>query len=282
MIECRKYKNTNYIIYADGRCFSNRSNKFLTPQMSVKYPTYTLIIDGKKKKLKIHRLVAETFLENLDNKPIVNHKDGDTHNYNLSNLEWVTYKENIAHARATGLLSPVVQEAILYKNNIIPDEKWAPVPNYPNYKASNKGRILNVHTQRLLRTPLDNLGYPHVNLWKQGRGKTHQVHKVVFNSFFPQIVTEGKVVNHIDGDKTNNQLENLECVTYQENNLHAEYIVKTHRSSKAVVMMDKEYNIEQIFPSIAEASRKTGIQNISRAIQKKYFTGGHYWKFEEN
>lgn len=90
----KQYKDTPYDIYEDGRCYSHLSNKFLTPKMSVKYPTYNLTINGKKKNVKIHRMVAETFLPLVDGKEIVNHKDGDTHNFNINNLEWVTASEN--------------------------------------------------------------------------------------------------------------------------------------------------------------------------------------------
>jgi len=54
-------------------------------------------------KAMVHRLVAKAFIPNLDNKPHVNHIDGDPHNNNVSNLEWVTSKENVEHAFDTGL-----------------------------------------------------------------------------------------------------------------------------------------------------------------------------------
>ena len=53
---------------------------------------------GKTKEHLVHRLVCETFLENIDNKPYVNHKDGNKQNNNLNNLEWCTAKENSQHS----------------------------------------------------------------------------------------------------------------------------------------------------------------------------------------
>lgn len=68
------------------------------------YLTVRVQTDCKAKTYKVHRLVAICFIENPDDKPCVNHKDGIKYNNSLDNLEWVTHQENMQHACDTGLV----------------------------------------------------------------------------------------------------------------------------------------------------------------------------------
>lgn len=276
----QQYKNTSYVIYDDGRCFSNLSNKFLTPKMSVTYPTYNLTINGKKKQIKIHRMVAETFLIQPVGKNIVNHIDGDTHNFKLNNLEWVSEKENSLHAINTGLRKNGNQTINKFIGNL-PNEIWKPVKDYPNYVISSMGRVMNTRTKRLLKSYQDNSGgYECVNLWRDNKGKIYRIHILVYSHFYNDFNLQGYVINHKDGNKINNNMLNLEKITYQENNLHAVYTIKANKSNKIIYQLDKNKNIINEFPSIANAQKELEISNISRAISKKGQAGGYYWEFK--
>lgn len=90
-----------------GNVFSKRSKRILKQTKSeAGYWTFATKIGGSDHRFYVHRLVAMAFLPNELNKPYVNHKDGCKTNNMLSNLEWVTAKENNIHAWATGLQLP--------------------------------------------------------------------------------------------------------------------------------------------------------------------------------
>lgn len=98
-------KYYDYDVYEDGSIFSHYTNRFLKPDFTKKgYYQVTLFIEKKPKRIKVHRLVAMLFLEeNIENKPTVNHIDGNKINNHYSNLEWATFRENNQHAINHGL-----------------------------------------------------------------------------------------------------------------------------------------------------------------------------------
>ena len=94
-----------YEITTDGVVYSNVGSRkvLIGKTMKEGYRMVVLTVDNKKIYKTVHRLVAESFLPNPDNKPEVNHKDGNKLNNQILNLEWCTSSENQEHARDTGL-----------------------------------------------------------------------------------------------------------------------------------------------------------------------------------
>lgn len=118
-----------------GRVMNRARGKLMKTQLSQSgYVTFSTKEDGRNSKsicLRVHRMVAECFLDNPEGKEQVNHKDGDKTNNHVDNLEWCTRSENIQHAWDTGLqprrrkgkLSDADREFI--KTRYIPkDRKW--------------------------------------------------------------------------------------------------------------------------------------------------------------
>ncbi len=98
-------QNTNgkYLIYEDGKIWSKKHKKFLKSYLSNSgYYRTCLSVDNKKSRVSNHRLVAQHYLPNPDNKSFVDHIDRDRTNNNINNLRWVTSSENSLNRRVTG------------------------------------------------------------------------------------------------------------------------------------------------------------------------------------
>ncbi len=115
--------NTNYTIHSNGDIVSVARGKPKTFSRRANGQGYSIVmltLNGKRCQFTVHRLVALKFIPNPDNKPYVNHIDGNKMNNDVSNLEWCTAKENLEHARIHGLntrvkLSPEQADEIRVK-----------------------------------------------------------------------------------------------------------------------------------------------------------------------
>lgn len=103
---CKFYKTTDYEISRNGVVVNTRNKKEIQPFLNKSgYPVVNLWQDRNNTIIAVHRLVAETFIENPLNLREVNHKDGVKTNNSVTNLEWVTSSENKQHGIKTGLYS---------------------------------------------------------------------------------------------------------------------------------------------------------------------------------
>lgn len=99
-------KYPNYEVSTEGRVKKKSTGKILVATNDSRgYPAVTILDDDGQHTKNVHRLVAETFIPNPEGKRTVNHKDGNKSNNHISNLEWNTASENLAHAYKTGLKS---------------------------------------------------------------------------------------------------------------------------------------------------------------------------------
>lgn len=142
---------------------------------------------------------------------------------------------------------------------------WKPIIGYESlYSVSNTGEIFSYRSNSIIRQQ-DSFGYKSVALYdKEGKCKRYRVHRVVAQTFLPN-PNNLPQVNHIDSNKNNNSVCNLEWCTSKQNTNHAikenNYFYAAHisKKQKPVYSLDREGNILEKYNTVAEASRKLGV-----------------------
>lgn len=140
-------------------------------------------------------------------------------------------------------------------------ERWFEINHYPRYEVSSNGRIRNIKTGRVLSPGINTEGYYVVVLTNLQGQKTKRVHRLVAEAFFDIVDNSACVVNHIDGDKRNNFIGNLEFCTSGENNRHAYQIGLKQPVRNQVHLNKRKIQIVEtgeVFDGINECARITG------------------------
>ena len=109
-------QETDYSVSTEGEVRKDTTNYILSQSSQQDYKFVGLIINGKQKRMRVHRMVALAFIDNPDNKPYVNHINGNRSDNNVENLEWVTPSENTQHAVNTGLFKSGRARAVIQYN----------------------------------------------------------------------------------------------------------------------------------------------------------------------
>ena len=160
-------------------------------------------------------------------------------------------------------------------------ETFVKIEGFENYEVSNLGKVRNIKSGRMLKPHLNHNGYLKHHLYRHDKQKELFLHRIIAIAF---IDNPGKKpqVNHIDENKLNNDLSNLEWCTGRENIIHG---TRTKRAaeklSKKVIQLDLNDNVLNEFESMRQAERETGVprSNISSCCNGKRKSAGDYkWR----
>jgi len=162
----------------------------------------------------------------------------------------------------------------------LPGQEWRVIPDYPDYAVSNMGNVITIKTGRLRRLS-NHKGYKQCMLRKDGKAYNRFVHRLVANAFLP-IPEEGQVIDHVNGIRDDNRVENLRWCSIDEN-LHFP-LARQHREhlQKPCCQYELDGTFISAFSSSFEAEKKTGVKcgSIDNCCKgRKLSAGGYQWQY---
>lgn len=240
-------EETPFYVNKLGEVKNSKTGNILKGNNDKTYKYYTLRYNNKQKIKSGHRLVAEAFLPNPNNLPVVHHKDHNRLNNQLENLEWTTIQENAADT----LPRRKKESFYCLTYNSLPNELWVTYKD-TYYEISNFGRVRNLKQMKITKGTIRDDGYTQHSIC----GKNILTHVLVVQTFIRDL-NKGEEINHINHIKTDNRLENLEIVSHKKNMQEAGIHGKC--GAKRVGRFDSEGNLLQVYPSASAAARDIGI-----------------------
>ena len=167
-------------------------------------------------------------------------------------------------------------------------EIWKDVPNFENYQISNLGNVFSKKRNKQLYISHNDKGYCYAQFYKNGKGYHLRLHRIVANLFLPN-PNNLPEVNHIDGNKENNCVDNLEWCDRKHNMQEAfnNGLIPPRKENKGSFPRKtiEQYNLNnellRKYNSISEASRITGYtkQSISRYCRKQRKCKDYIWRY---
>ena len=162
-------------------------------------------------------------------------------------------------------------------------EKWKIIEEANGYEISNLGNVRNRITQKILKGRFSKSGYLQVSvkLNETQKFSNRYIHRLVAIHWIENPENK-KEVNHIDGNKENNTVENLEWVTPSENQKHRHLLGNGKTSQRKVGKFSKEGILLKEYNSIVEAAAAEGSPRVSidNVLQgRRYTLKGFVWKY---
>ena len=241
------------------------------------------------KNFKFHRIIAQTFLPNFQDKPTVEHKDDIKLNNRVYNLKWATHKEQQQYvkekeSRKTQYGAKIGTSCL----NNLKDEIWKVITDYPEYEISNMGRIkypvrkgVKPYKKRITYGGSSNDGYKTFQLRNNNEKISKGIHGLVAQEFINN-PNNYNIVNHIDGDKKNNRFNNLEPCTRSQNTQHA-YDNDLISGKRIIYQLDINNNIIKEWNTIKDAYETLKLSRtvINAVLSGRNKTsGGDYWCYK--
>lgn len=152
-------------------------------------------------------------------------------------------------------------------------EEWKKISEFPTYSISNAGRVRNDTRNRILVGGFDRDGYRQVTLSYNGKQYNRRICRLVANEFIEN-PNGYPCVNHIDENKSNDNVTNLEWCTYKYNN---NYGIRNELTRKKIMCIETE----EIYSGVRKAARELGIShtNIGLAARNGGTSYGFHWKY---
>lgn len=151
------------------------------------------------------------------------------------------------------------------------------------YKIYPNGIVFSVVSNRIKKPEMSNRGYLRINLFKNGKGKHYSVHRLVAENFIDNPKNYA-IVNHIDGNKVNNDVTNLEWCDASYNMKHAHKNGLIINKTTKVAQYSKGFELIKIWNSIDEVEKELGINHANivtvcgQKTNRKY-AGGYIWRY---
>lgn len=183
-------------------------------------------------------------------------------------------------------------------------EVWKDIQGYEGlYQVSNMGRVRSLERKvkrwdgyrtvpaGMPKIQKSNSGYFRVELWKDWKGKKYLIHRLVAQAFIPNPENLPQV-NHLNEDKTDNRVENLEWCTAKYNSNYGTHNEKLSKAaSKAILQYTQDNIFVAEYASLQDAERVTGVlkSNICQYLRRdencrygnRQSAGGYIWKYKE-
>ena len=151
------------------------------------------------------------------------------------------------------------------------------------YDITKEGKCINKQTGHIKKTFISNTGYERVSLWNKGKNKKYSIHRLVATKYIDN-PNNYKQINHIDGNKLNNNVDNLEWCDLSQNIKHAykNNLIKVNTTK--VIQYSKDMKKIKEWNSIKEVENELKINHaniitVCKQNTNRKYAGGYIWRY---